>query len=185
MTYEAAAVSEDWPVADFDPVRQLRVIAAVTPGARIHERVIDAPFAAVWEVAADLERMPQWLPDIRSVRYRGTEALVVGHSRLRARFDVEKSSGWCLMRSRFLLGGMAARSEEEGTRWNRCWVRSSPAPNPVRLVVSRRWCGGVDGSVGGSVGGSVDGAVGCEGPVEQVEGIRAGVPEAGAAERQQ
>jgi len=117
MTYEVGTVSEGWPVADFDPVRQLRVIAAVTPGARIHERVIDAPFAAVWEVAADLEQMPQWLPDIRSVRYRGTEALVIGHSRLRARFDVENSPGWCLMRSRFLVGGMAARAEEEGTRF--------------------------------------------------------------------
>lgn len=42
---------------------------------------------------------------------------MTGHSRLRARFDVELRPGWCLMRSRFLLGGMAARAEPDGTRF--------------------------------------------------------------------
>ncbi|MFI6845694.1 SRPBCC family protein [Kitasatospora sp. NBC_00085] len=113
-----------WPVAAFDPVRRLHVIAAVTPGADVRETVIDAPFDQVWAVAADLEDgLPRWLPDLRSVRLTAgpaggrTEALVVGHSRLRARFDVELTPGWCLMRSRFLLGGMAARPEPDGTRF--------------------------------------------------------------------
>ncbi|MFI9329044.1 SRPBCC family protein [Kitasatospora sp. NPDC052868] len=113
-----------WPVADFDPVRRLHVIAAATPGGAVHETVIDVPFDQVWAVAADLEgRLPRWLPDIRSVRLGEgpaegrRQALVVGHSRLRARFDVEQAPGWCLMRSRFLLGGLAARPESDGTRF--------------------------------------------------------------------
>ncbi|MFB7618561.1 SRPBCC family protein [Kitasatospora sp. NPDC056181] len=113
-----------WPVAAFDPVRRLHVVAAVTPGASVRETVIDAPFDRVWAAAADLEDgLPRWLPDLRSVRLTAgpadgrAEALVVGHSRLRARFDVELTPGWCLMRSRFLLGGMAARPEPGGTRF--------------------------------------------------------------------
>ncbi|MGW6916894.1 SRPBCC family protein [Kitasatospora sp. NPDC054939] len=118
-----AANEPVWPVADFDPVRRLHVIAAVTAGAAVRETVLDAPFDEVWAVAADLEAsMPRWLPDIRSVRLadgRGgrPEALVTGRTRLRARFDLELSPGWCLMRSRFLLGGMAAHPEGEGTRF--------------------------------------------------------------------
>jgi len=110
----------DWPVAEFDPVRRLRVVAATAPGATVREMVLDAPFEEVWRVAADLEgALPHWLPDIRTVSVSpdGGEALVVGHSRLRARFDVELRPGWCLMRSRFLLGGMAAHPEGEGTRF--------------------------------------------------------------------
>ncbi|MFD0274758.1 SRPBCC family protein [Kitasatospora sp. NPDC127111] len=113
-----------WPVAAFDPVRRLRVIAAVTPGASVRETVLDLPFDRVWAAAADLEGgLPRWLPDIRSVRVAAggedgrAEALVVGRTRLRARFDVELAPGWCLMRSRFLLGGMAATPEPDGTRF--------------------------------------------------------------------
>lgn len=112
-----------WPVADFDPVRRLRVIAATTPGVALHERVIDAPFGSVWAVAADLEgELPQWVfPDIRSVRLihregSRSEARVLGHTGLRARFDVVLEPGWCLMQSRFLLGGIAAAPESGATR---------------------------------------------------------------------
>lgn len=113
-----------WPMAEFDPVRHLRVIAATTPGATIHERVLDAPLAAVWAVAADLEgELPRWLfPDVRSVRLTTTDAErsvahVVGYSGLRARFDVLLQPGWCLMQSRFVLGGMAATPEDGSTRF--------------------------------------------------------------------
>ncbi|MGV9263910.1 SRPBCC family protein [Kitasatospora sp. NPDC003701] len=113
-----------WPVAGFDPVRRLHVIAAVTPGAAVRETLLDAPFDRVWAAAADLEDgLPRWLPDIREVRLAAPreggrrQALVIGRSRLRARFDVELEPGWCLMRSRFLLGGMAARAEPDGTRF--------------------------------------------------------------------
>lgn len=113
----------DWPVAKFDPVRRLRVIAATTPGASIQEIVVGAPLESVWAVAADLEgELPLWLfPDIRSIKVTtptaDSERLVArarGHSGLRARFDVVLRPGWCLMQSRFLLGGMAATEEDDG-----------------------------------------------------------------------
>lgn len=114
----------EWPVADFDPVRRLRVIAATSPGVIYYERVLEASFASVWAVAADLEdELPRWLfPDIRSVRVTPGDAdrsvaHVTGYSGLRARFDVELIPGWCLMQSRFLLGGMAAVPEHGATRF--------------------------------------------------------------------
>ncbi|MCX4748449.1 hypothetical protein OG455_23530 [Kitasatospora sp. NBC_01287] len=112
-----------WPVADFDPVRRLRVIAATAPGARVRETVIAAPFERVWAAAQDLERtMPLWIPDVRTVRLAAARtpegyrtARVHGHTRLRATFTIDLAPGWCLMRSRLLLGGMAARPEPDGT----------------------------------------------------------------------
>ncbi|WP_330456288.1 hypothetical protein OIB37_04975 [Streptomyces sp. NBC_00820] len=123
-----AAVTEtpmpQWPVADFDPVRSLHVIAATTPGAaRIGEAVLDAPFERVWSIAQDLERtMPLWIPDVRTVRLLTPEstgsplqARIHGHTRLRATFAIDLAPGWCLMQSRLVLGGMAARPETDRT----------------------------------------------------------------------
>jgi hypothetical protein len=113
-----------WPVADFDPIRRLRVLAAATPGTTIQEQLVAAPLDAVWAVAADLEgELPKWLfVDIASVRTRaaGDDRWVAdmrGHTGLRARFDVVLRPGWCLMQSRFLIGGMAAAAEGGGTRF--------------------------------------------------------------------
>ncbi len=113
----------DWPVADFDPVRRLHVIAAATPGARVGEVLIAAPFERVWALAQDLERtMPLWIPDVRTVRLCAPPdadgrrvARIHGHSRLRATFTIDLTPGWCLMQSRFVLGGMAAHPETEET----------------------------------------------------------------------
>ncbi|MGW4163282.1 hypothetical protein [Streptomyces sp. NPDC004788] len=123
-----AAVTEtpmpQWPVADFDPVRRLHVIAASAPGAvRIGEAVLDAPFERVWALAQDLERtMPLWIPDVRTVRLDTSEspgaplrARIHGHTRLRATFAIDLAPGWCLMQSRLVLGGMAARPETDRT----------------------------------------------------------------------
>jgi hypothetical protein len=44
-----------WPVADLDPVRRLRALAAGVPGAVVVEDVIPASFEAVWGIASDLE----------------------------------------------------------------------------------------------------------------------------------
>ncbi|MFE0461229.1 hypothetical protein ACFW1A_18475 [Kitasatospora sp. NPDC058965] len=113
-----------WPVADFDAVRRLRVVAATAPGAvRVAETVFALPFEQVWAVAQDLERtMPLWIPDVRTVRLSGPPdpagrltARIRGHSRLRATFGIELRPGWCLMQSRFVLGGMAAHPEPDGT----------------------------------------------------------------------
>lgn len=115
---------KDWPIAEFDTIRRLRIIAAATPGAILHETVLAAPADTVWAVAADLEgELPRWLlPDIRSIRLTPGDgdrlvARMRGHSGLQARFDVVLQPGWCLMQSRYLLGGMAATSEADGTRF--------------------------------------------------------------------
>ncbi|MGF6887992.1 hypothetical protein ABIA39_006505 [Nocardia sp. GAS34] len=113
-----------WPAADFDPVRRLRVIAAAAPGGHLHEAVLDAAPDRVWAVMSDLEgELPRWLfADIASARYLPDRAgsarrlLVRGRSGLRARFTVVLEPGWCLMQSRFLLGGMAVVPEAAGTR---------------------------------------------------------------------
>lgn len=115
----------NWPIAEFDPVRRLRVIAATTRGSSIRETVVTAPLESVWAVAADLEgELPRWLfPDIRSVTVTTTTdpdrllARALGHSGLRAHFEVVLRPGWCLMQSRFLLGGMAATDEGGSTRF--------------------------------------------------------------------
>ncbi|MGW4647916.1 SRPBCC family protein [Kitasatospora sp. NPDC004289] len=162
----AAVNGTPWPVADFDPVRRLRVVAATTPGAAVRETVIDAPFETVWSVAADLERtMPQWLPDIRTARLTPPQGaaraalLVTGHTRLRARFDLELTPGWCLMRSRFLLGGMAAHPESAtSTRFAFLGAFRLPAAGPASAALRpltdplaarslRRFRGLVEGAV--------------------------------------
>jgi hypothetical protein len=115
-------MTQDWPVADLDPVRRLRVIAAATPGAGYAEEVIAAPFGAVWELASDLEHsLPELLTDVRSFTIipgqpERFQALARGRLGQRARFDVVLRPGWCLMQSRFVIGGMAAVPEAGGTR---------------------------------------------------------------------
>ncbi|MFD9123763.1 SRPBCC family protein [Kitasatospora sp. NPDC059571] len=139
MNVDTEAHSGDWPVAEFDEVRALRVLAATVPGAAVHETVLDSPLEEVWAVAADLAgALPRWLPDIRSVEVsaEGDEAVVVGHSRLRARFDIEMRPGWCLMQSRFLLGGMAAAQEPDGTtRFAFLGAFRVPSAGPVGAVL--------------------------------------------------
>jgi hypothetical protein len=70
-------------VADLDPVRRMRVLAAATPS-----------------IAG--ERMT---------------ALARGRLGQRARFDVVLRPDWCVMQSGFLIGGMAAIPEADGTRF--------------------------------------------------------------------
>ena len=112
-----------WPVAEVDAIRRLRVLAAAVPGAVVAEATYDAPFAQVWAVAADLEHeLPVYLPDVRTLRITRREgdrleAYARGYAGMRARFDIVLRPGWCVMRSRFLLGGMAAVPDEERTRF--------------------------------------------------------------------
>jgi hypothetical protein len=117
------AVTQDWPVAELDPVRRMRVIAAATPGAAYAEKLIHAPFSAVWEAASDLERaLPRMVTDLRSFEITGAlgermTASARGRLGQRARFDVVLRPGWCVMQSRFLIGGMAAVPEGDVTRF--------------------------------------------------------------------
>ncbi|NUR89083.1 MAG: hypothetical protein HOY71_33790, partial [Nonomuraea sp.] len=112
----------NWPVADLDPVRRLRVLAAAVPGAVVAERIVPAPFERVWEVASDLEReFGTFEPDMRRLRIvaddGGGRLVAEARSRygMRARFDVDLRPGWCWMQSRFLLVGLAATAVPEGT----------------------------------------------------------------------
>jgi hypothetical protein len=104
-----------WPTARLDPVRQLRVLAGVLPGVGLVERVLDAPFERVWPALADLEHsVPAFDPMVASLRVlsREGERLVVVTRLplvpLTLQFQVELRQGWCLMRSRTYLVGMAA-----------------------------------------------------------------------------
>jgi hypothetical protein len=112
-----------WPVAEVDPIRRLRVLAAAVPGAVVTEATYDAPYPQVWAVAADLEHeLPRYLPDVRTLRITHRdgdrlEAHARGYAGLRARFDIVLRPGWCIMRSRFLLGGLAAVPDQDRTRF--------------------------------------------------------------------
>ncbi len=117
------AVNQDWPVAELDPVRRMRVLAAATPGVAYAEKLIPVPFSAVWEAASDLEHeFPRMITDLRSFEItstRGERMTARARGRLgqRARFDVVLRPGWCVLQSRFLIGGMAAVPEADGTRF--------------------------------------------------------------------
>jgi hypothetical protein len=134
-------MTSTWPVADLDAVARLRVLAAVQPSAMLVEDVIDAPFDAVWAVASDLEHeLPRLLHDVRSVRVTAAdgerlEAYARGYAGLRARFDIVLRPGWCLMQSRFLLGGMAAVAVEDRTRFAFLGGFRFPGVGALRPVV--------------------------------------------------
>lgn len=116
-------MNQDWPVAELDPVRRMRVLAAATPGVAYAEKLIPAPFSAVWEAASDLEQeLPRMVTDLRTFEVtsaRGERLTASARGRLgqRARFDVVLRPGWCVMQSRFLIGGMAAAPDGENTRF--------------------------------------------------------------------
>jgi len=117
-------MTENWPVADLDPVRRLRVLAAaVRFPVYVGEVVLPAPFEEVWAEVSDLEHeLPRHLGTVRSARITRAEGdrlelLATGNFGQRARFDVVLRPGWCLMRSRFVLGAMAAVPEAAGTRF--------------------------------------------------------------------
>lgn len=108
-------MSAPWPVADLDPVRQLRVLSAALPGTGLVERVIDAPYERVWPLIEDMEStVPGFDPMVASLRIveRDRDHLVVVARApvlgLPTRFDVELRPGWCLMQSRLYVVGMAA-----------------------------------------------------------------------------
>jgi hypothetical protein len=113
-------MNTSWPVAEFDQVRRLRVLAAGIAGARVAEQVIHAPFEQVWAIVSDLEHeLGTFETDMRQVTVRhagdAVEAYARGRLGLRARFDVDLGPGWCWMQSRFIMIGVAAAPVPEGT----------------------------------------------------------------------
>jgi len=116
-------MNQDWPMTELDPVRRMRVLAAATPGVAYAEKLIPAPFSAVWDAASDLEhQLPRMITDLRSFEITSTRAERMtararGRLGQRASFDVVLRPGWCVMQSRFLIGGMAAAPEGDSTRF--------------------------------------------------------------------
>jgi hypothetical protein len=145
-----------WPTARLDPVRQLRVLAEVLPGVGLVERVLDAPYARVWSFLEDLERsVPAFDPMVRSLRVlaREGEHLTVAtwmpHLPIPLRFEVELRDGWCLMRSRPYLVGMAA-VPIEGDRTHYAHLEGLPVGRlpvlrPLRPLFRHIVHGDVDG----------------------------------------
>jgi predicted small integral membrane protein len=113
-----------WPTARLDPVRQMLVLAGVLPAVGVVERVLDAPYGQVWSFIEDLEHsVPAFDPAVGSLRIlaRRGERLTVSAGTsgtpFSMRFEVELRDGWCLMRSRLYLVGMAATPLGERTRF--------------------------------------------------------------------
>ena len=121
-----------WPDVPLDRIVRMRALAAALPHVALAERVIEAPFDAVWGIAGDLVNgVPQFEHDVRDVRIleeRGdTLSLSAGGPLgIRMRFDALLQPGWCVMRSRAADIGMAAAPEGasrtrfahyEGSRW--------------------------------------------------------------------
>jgi hypothetical protein len=107
-------MNQNWPSAELDAIRRLRVMAAALPGVALAEIVVPAPLDRAWAAVADLETsLPVMIRDFRSVRVTetGNEQLRMdarGKLGQRARFDVVLRPGWCWMQSRLWVGGIAA-----------------------------------------------------------------------------
>lgn len=116
-------MTPNWPTAELDPVRRLRVMAAGLHAVMYAESHVDLPMEDIWAVASDLEgELPHLVPALRAFRCRplsGDRQVAWAYGPLghRARFDVRLRTGWCLMQSRCVVGGMAAVPEGSGTRF--------------------------------------------------------------------
>jgi hypothetical protein len=131
----------DWPTAELDPVRRLRVMAAGLHAVMYADAHVDLPMTDLWAVASDLEgELPHLVPTLRSFhchpltgdRQVGWAYGLLGHS---ARFDVRLRTGWCLMQSRYVVGGMAAVPEGSGTRFAVLGGLRQPWAGPVQRAL--------------------------------------------------
>ncbi|EST36107.1 hypothetical protein M878_03125 [Streptomyces roseochromogenus subsp. oscitans DS 12.976] len=128
-------------MAELDPVRRLRVMAAGLNAVMYAEAHVDLPMRDIWAVASDLEgELPHLVPTLRAFRCRpasGDRRLAwaygpLGHT---ARFDVLLQTGWCLMQSRYVVGGMAAVPEGRGTRFAVLGGMRQPWSAPVQRAL--------------------------------------------------
>ena len=154
-------MNQHWPVAGLDSVRRLQVIAATIPGVIYAEQHIPAPFAQVWAVASDLEnQLPRIVTDVRTFEITASagdrlQARARSRLGLRARFDVVLRPGWCLMQSRFLIFGMAAVPDDDGTRFAGLAALRVPGARLLaplnRLLLTRQLGRGAIGRLAGRV----------------------------------
>lgn len=111
----------NWPIAELDSLRRLRVMADVLPGVGMVETVLNAPFDQVWGFIADLESsVPAFDPAVASLKVisRYDDRLVIkARTVIPITYNVELRPGWCWMQSRVYLVGMAAVAEGNRTRY--------------------------------------------------------------------
>ena len=135
--------NDSWPVAELDPVRQLRALTAGISGAVIEEAFIPAPFEAVWDIASDLENeVPRSEWHVRSLRITSRygerlEARVHGLLGVQDRFDIVLRPGWCWMQGRVLCAGMAATPVGNGTLFAIATGLRVPGTGVIRPVLRR------------------------------------------------
>ena len=113
-------MTEGWPVTELDPIRRLHVMAAAVRGARVTERVLDAPLGDVWATLSDFEGgFAAVQPDMRRVRVvrrldERVSVAAVSRRGFRALLHGTVRPGWCWLQSRFLIIAMAAATEPDG-----------------------------------------------------------------------
>lgn len=137
-----------WPTAELDGIARLRVLAAGLPGVVVHERVLAAPYDAVWGFLSDLERSaPAFDSDVASLRIlrRTGDRLLIesrGSWRLLSgplRFDVDLTDGWCWMVSRpqLYVVGMAAEPDgPDRTRFGHLEGVVAPGSPATRAIAA-------------------------------------------------
>jgi hypothetical protein len=133
-----------WPSAEIDPVRRMRILVAAMPRAAFLERVLDAPFDDVWQVASDLEQTtPQWEKNVAAlaILQRDDDRLEVEIRspfgfRLRAQGILRP--GWCVMQGQLFAVGMAATPEGERTRFAHFEVLRLPGTRVLRPLLRHR-----------------------------------------------
>ncbi len=152
MSDTGAVGSARWPQGRLDTVARLRVVETAVRGVGTAERIIDAPFAEVWDFVSDLERaVPTFDSLVRKLRVRGRTPLPQGGERLDVLswstgspvampFDVHLEEGLCLMRARgrVVFVGMAAVPEGPGrTRFRHVEGVPLPGGHLLRPVFRR------------------------------------------------
>lgn len=116
-------IAGDWPSAELDPVRRMRILVEAMPHAAFRERVLDAPFDDLWSVAADLEHgTALWEKNVASLSILSREAdrlqvEIRSPFGFRLRADAVLRPGWCVMQGRVFAVGMAAAPEGDRTRF--------------------------------------------------------------------
>ncbi|HEY3480817.1 MAG TPA: hypothetical protein VGL02_18125 [Streptomyces sp.] len=137
----SSAGAGNWPVADLDPVRRMRVLASALPSGAYAELRIDASFERVWGYLADLDRsIPDLIGFIRRFDLAADgSAIATGLLGNRGRFAVDLREGWCVMQDRFVVGGFAAIADGEATLVAGCGaVRTRGVRRAAPLVLGER-----------------------------------------------
>ena len=133
-----------WPIAEFDPVRRLHVLAATIPGLCLVERTIPASFEDVWNLASDLEyELPRlgtgFVTDLRITHRDGDELVARVHGPLGIRddFAITLRPGWCWMEGHALSAAMAATATPDGTLFAWAARMKIPGGGLLRPLSSR------------------------------------------------